>query len=547
MKILNNIVGKRKKATKSEVLKMFTKKNVSIAAFTITTIIGSVFNVIAQASTFEDSSLYDLKDKAETSSNNSVVRIITIEESFEKGDKVPANSIKYINEVIPSNDSNSIYRSRFISEKKTKNGVEREELITIGDQRYIKRNNSNWEVFKSEGRGSGSGSGSGSGENVKIETTSENKLQRGVIANNQKTDHYQTTRTYKYLYPTGTIINYSKEGFWFDAKGRYVQTLEESSDGKTKNIDRKTTLYEYDLSIKIEAPIKINDGQPVNQANIQTSDSAALAKQYLESGKTYLGKNDFDSAIKEFTKVTEINPQDVMGYVARGFAYLGKSDPDSAIRDFTKVIEINPQEVKAYGIRGVAYSEKKDFDLAIKDFTKALQITSQDAFLYYYRGVAYKNKKDLDSAIKDYSKAIENNPKYAEAYFDRGLAYIDKEDFDLAIKDYTKVIEISPQSAEAYNNRGLAYMGKDDFDSAIRDSIKAIEINPQYDDPYNNRGLAYYAQEKYEQAIADFTKSLQFNNTNVNAYKYRALSYRAVKKNKLAVADEQKYKELGGK
>jgi tetratricopeptide (TPR) repeat protein len=499
MKLLNNIVGKRRKAMKSEVLEMFTKKNVRIAAFIIITIIGSVFNVIAQKSTFEDSNLYDLKQKAETFSDNSVVRVTINEENFDKGDKVPANFKKYINEVIPSDGSNSIYRSRFISEEKTKNGVEREELITIGNQRYIKKNNGNWEVFKSEG----SGSGSGSGENIKIETTSENKLQRGVIINNQKTDYYQTTTTYKYFYPTGTIISYTKEGFWFDQKGRYVQTLEESFDGETKNIARKTTVYEYDPNIKIEAPIKINDGQPVNKANNQTSDSAVLAKQYLDSGKTYLDKNDFDSAIKEFTKVIEINPQDFRGYGARGTAYLGKNDLDSAIRDFTKVIEISPQEVKAYGARGIVYSEKKDFDLAIKDFTKALQITSQDAFLYYHRGVAYKNKKDLDSAIKDYSKAIENNPKYPEAYFDRGLAYIDKEDFDLAIKDYTKV----------------------------------IEINPQSDDAYNNRGLAYYAQEKYEQAIADFTKSLQFNNTNIDAYKYRALSYRAVKKNK----------ELGGK
>jgi tetratricopeptide (TPR) repeat protein len=496
---------------------MFTKNHVGFAAFITMIVLIMALNATAQESTFEDNTLYDLKHMAETFSNNSIVRVTTIEESFKNGDKVPANSIKYINEVIPSNGSNLIYKSRFISEKKTSNGVEREEFITIGSQRYIKKNNSNWEVFKSEGSGSGSGSGNGSGngsgDSVKIETTSENKSQPGVIINNQKTDYYQTTTTYKYLYPIRTIINSFKEGYWFDSKGRYVKTLEENSDEETKNIDRKTTVYEYDLHIKIEAPIKINDPQPVNQGNNQTSDSTALAKQYLDSGKTYLDKNDFDSAIKEFTKAIEINPRYDKAFGLRGFAYLGKKDFDSTISDFTKVIEINPQDYRGYAARGLAYSEKKDFDSAIKNFTKSIEINPQDAFLYYNRGIAYKNKKAVDLAIKDHTKAIEINPKYTEAYFERALPYLDKGDFDSAIRDFTKVIEINPQSAEAYNNRGLAY----------------------------------YSQNKYEQAISDFTRSLQYNNTNINAYKFRVLCYRAVKQYKLAIADEKKYKELDGK
>jgi tetratricopeptide (TPR) repeat protein len=486
---------------------MFMKNHVGLAALITTIIFSITLQATAQESTFEDNTLYNLKLKAETFSNDSIVRVTIIEENFKNGDKVPENSIKYTNEVIPPNGSNLIYKSHFISEKTTKNGVEREEFITIGNQRYIKKNNSKWEVFNPMG------SGNGSGESVKIETSSDNKLQRGVIINNQKTDYYQTTTTYKHLYPTGTLIRYFKEGFWFDSTGRYVQTLEESFNGETKNINRKTTVYEYNPNIKIEAPIKINDSQLVNLENHQTSDSDALAKQYLGTGRTYLDKNDFDSAIKEFTKAIEINPLYDKAYGLRGFAYLGKKDFDSTIRDFTKVIEINPQDYRGYAARGLAYSEKKDFESAVKNFTKSVELNPKDAFLYYNRGIAYKNKEVLDLTIKDHTKAIEINPKYAEAYFERALSYLDKSDFDLAIKDYTKVMEINPQSAEAYNNRGLAY----------------------------------YSQEKYEQAISDFTKSLQYNNTNINAYKLRALSYRAVKKNKLAVADEQKYKELGGK
>ena len=231
---------------------MFMKKYVGIAALITTIVLGIALDATAQETTFEAAALYKLKAAANKHLGQGNRRITILEESFENGSPVPIHTEKYVREIIPPD------RSRFISEKKTKNGIERTEYIDIGTQRFIKKNGGKWEVFKPTGRGvgSGSGSGSGSGEDVKVETSSAYKLNRGVVINNQKTDYYETTITFKYLYPTETVVNISKEGYWFDAQGRYVKTLEESFGGKDKSIRRKTTHYEYDADIKIEAPIK---------------------------------------------------------------------------------------------------------------------------------------------------------------------------------------------------------------------------------------------------------------------------------------------------
>ena len=51
-----------------------------------------------------------------------------------------------------------------------------------------------------------------------------------------------------------------------------------------------------------------------------------------------------------------------------------KKDLDSAISDFTRIIELNPQYAIAYKNRGVAHLNKRDNQRAIADFKKALEL-----------------------------------------------------------------------------------------------------------------------------------------------------------------------------
>ena len=57
-----------------------------------------------------------------------------------------------------------------------------------------------------------------------------------------------------------------------------------------------------------------------------------------------------------------------IAYNNRGGAYYLKGEYDSAIVDFTKAIELNPNYAIAYNNRGVAYHLKKEYDSAIVRF-----------------------------------------------------------------------------------------------------------------------------------------------------------------------------------
>lgn len=71
---------------------------------------------------------------------------------------------------------------------------------------------------------------------------------------------------------------------------------------------------------------------------------------YMERGRIYdqRGNTDgYDRAIADYTKVIEIDFNDVGAYEARALAYEFKRDYDRAIQDRTRLVEIAPDKVKA--------------------------------------------------------------------------------------------------------------------------------------------------------------------------------------------------------
>ena len=109
-------------------------------------------------------------------------------------------------------------------------------------------------------------------------------------------------------------------------------------------------------------------------------------------------------------KAIEITPNDAGSYHRRGDAEQGKNDWDSAIADYTKAIELKPDDAGAYHRRGDAKQGKSDWDGAIADYTKAIELKPDDAGAYFNRSLAKKAKGDLEGASADYSKAIELKP-----------------------------------------------------------------------------------------------------------------------------------------
>ena len=81
-------------------------------------------------------------------------------------------------------------------------------------------------------------------------------------------------------------------------------------------------------------------------------------------------------------------------------------DNDSAIEDYSKAIEIDPDYAEAYNNRGFVYDVMGEYGQAIDDFNKAIELVPDYAKAYYNRGVTYVKQGRNDEALADFEKAL---------------------------------------------------------------------------------------------------------------------------------------------
>ena len=99
--------------------------------------------------------------------------------------------------------------------------------------------------------------------------------------------------------------------------------------------------------------------------------------------------------------------EDAETYYNRGVDYYNQKQYESAIQDYNKTIELNPNYTLAYNNRGVAYLSLRNFNQAIADATKAIQLNPNYAKSYQLRGLCYQALGETAKAQADFAKAKE--------------------------------------------------------------------------------------------------------------------------------------------
>ena len=93
---------------------------------------------------------------------------------------------------------------------------------------------------------------------------------------------------------------------------------------------------------------------------------------------------------------------------------------EKAIRLYTRVVTLDPNNARAYFNRGVAYRSQGDMDRALADFNHALAKNPDILEALYGRGMIYLQRKLYDKTIADMNRVIELDPKHSGAFRVRG-------------------------------------------------------------------------------------------------------------------------------
>ena len=132
-----------------------------------------------------------------------------------------------------------------------------------------------------------------------------------------------------------------------------------------------------------------------------------LAYAYDQLGRT-------KEAIREYEKHSRVKPTvDVLNILAE--YYMKEKQYDNALRNYKKMTELDPKKAAPYSSMGYVYGLIGDTDKEMQYYKMSLHYDPEDSDVYQSLGAAYEKKEMYADAYKAYLKAYELNPEAKKA------------------------------------------------------------------------------------------------------------------------------------
>jgi tetratricopeptide (TPR) repeat protein len=159
------------------------------------------------------------------------------------------------------------------------------------------------------------------------------------------------------------------------------------------------------------------------------------------AGKTAIDNKQWDEAITQLTKASELGPTQPAVWAGLAEAYVGSAKAakgadagpiyDKAFAAFDKLLTIAPDDAGTYNNYALALAGDKKLDDAKVKLAKAVELDPAGAGKYHYNlGALLMNGNQTDGALDEFKKAIAADPNYAEAYYYYGSTLVGKATLD---------------------------------------------------------------------------------------------------------------------
>jgi tetratricopeptide (TPR) repeat protein len=320
------------------------------------------------------------------------------------------------------------------------------------------------------------------------------KLLQGAVVTFERTDikgHYTVKSDKKghyghYGLPMGTF------NITVEVDGKVRDTMNgvrtKPGDPLTQNFDLKQTAQQQQALSKAAETGTLTKEQERGMTKEQKDqfDKASKAReQQLQKnkalndtftvGKTALEAKQYDVAIENLTKASEMDAKQGAVWSALADAYIGKAQAtpaeaaanyDKGFDAFKKALEITPDDAGLYNNYALALAKDKKLDDAKANLAKAAQLDPPGAGKYYYNlGALLVNGGQNAVAEEEFKKATDADPKYADAWFQLGMALSAKAGVDAktgkvspapgTVEALQKYLELKPDGVNAQSAKEM--------------------------------------------------------------------------------------------
>lgn len=221
-------------------------------------------------------------------------------------------------------------------------------------------------------------------------------------------------------------------------------------------------------------------------------------KGYYSLAGACLASNDFDGAIANYQKVSEVSSDEKL-----------KSDAQQGITDARKF-----QAVDLYNGGNTAL-KANNFAQAIELYNKSLAIAN-DSKTHYQKGIALSKMDKDQEAIASFKSSVALDDSFDLAYVAMAGVYSGSKKYPEAIANYEKASQVTKNEAlkaslkeamaKTYLSAGSDAVKDKKYDAAI-DAFKKSNSISESDFAYFSIGKAYVEKKQYDKANEAFDKA----------------------------------------
>ena len=251
-----------------------------------------------------------------------------------------------------------------------------------------------------------------------------------------------------------------------------------------------------------------------------------LTAIYKALGRAYFRRDRVDEAITAWTKIAELDPENIFTRIELADLLREQELYEQAIAQHEAIIQFKAEDPYRVCLSrreiGNIYEAKSDYEAAIQSYDSALALTAPGNWLrkdLQHRIIGiFAADGNWEGLIEYYQKKLETTPNEPELLGLLAAAYIEHQQPEEGIATYQKAVELAPSDANLRLNLIAAFRNAERFQDAAAAYESLSEQAPDNFGIYRELGELYLHLEDENKARATYQRMIDRDPENAGTH-----------------------------